>query len=313
MGNETRTGSPAEAPSSVPRSNNAGAQRSTPPRLRSDDDGGVDLNRWYPSRGDAVPLAIACLMLACLWIDMPVQRAMWDQDRVDRFLAGFTDVAETFGHGYGVALILVSLWCAAPRLRWAIPRITVLVVGCGLLANLVKSTFIARHRPSSVLAHVNQNLWPSDMSVWDTFGGFFPLAFDAQHMQSFPSAHSATAWGLAFGLAWLIPRARYWFFVLAVLACAQRVLHFCHFPSDVVAGALLAWFAARLGLGPSPLSRWWDRREALWRQGHWRPFWKRFPEPAQQAPWTEETNLQAPADTAGQPIPRPHHLGRVSS
>ena len=74
-------------------------------------------------------------------------------------------------------------------------------------------------------------------------------------LQSFPSAHTATAAGLAMGLAWLFPRGRWMFSALAALVACQRVVVGAHFPSDTMVGAAVgcvvaACFIDRRVLGP---------------------------------------------------------------
>jgi membrane-associated phospholipid phosphatase len=85
-------------------------------------------------------------------------------------------------------------------------------------------------------------------------------AFNFEHFAgteayaSFPSAHSITAFALAFAIAAVWPRARVAMAVYAVLIAASRLVLLAHHPSDVVAGALVGmvgamlvqyWFAAR--------------------------------------------------------------------
>jgi membrane-associated phospholipid phosphatase len=71
---------------------------------------------------------------------------------------------------------------------------------------------------------------------------------------SFPSAHSITAFALAFAVAAVWPRARVAMAVYAVLIALSRLVLLAHHPSDVAAGALVGvvgamlvryWFAAR--------------------------------------------------------------------
>jgi membrane-associated phospholipid phosphatase len=71
---------------------------------------------------------------------------------------------------------------------------------------------------------------------------------------SFPSAHSVTAFALAFGVASVWPRWRIPVFIYAVAIASSRLVMLAHHPSDVVGGAVLglvgalamrAWFAGR--------------------------------------------------------------------
>ena len=74
---------------------------------------------------------------------------------------------------------------------------------------------------------------------------------------SFPSAHSITAFALAFAVAAVWPRLRGLVIVYALLIAATRLVLLAHHPSDVAAGATIGvigamwvryWFAVR-GLG----------------------------------------------------------------
>jgi membrane-associated phospholipid phosphatase len=56
-------------------------------------------------------------------------------------------------------------------------------------------------------------------------------------LQSFPSAHTAAAFGLAVGLGVLFPQGRRWWLLLAAGCGLQRVMASRHFPSDVLVGA----------------------------------------------------------------------------
>jgi membrane-associated phospholipid phosphatase len=71
---------------------------------------------------------------------------------------------------------------------------------------------------------------------------------------SFPSAHSVTAFALAFGVSAIWPRWRIPMFVYALGIASSRLVLLAHHPSDVVGGAVLgllgalclrAWFATR--------------------------------------------------------------------
>src|SRR6185369_11721275 len=88
-------------------------------------------------------------------------------------------------------------------------------------------------------------------SVTDTFVSLLPLLNPnhlkngyGHHVQSFPSAHAATAVGLAIALSTFYPRGRWLFAVFAGLAMVQRLDAHAHYLSDVLAGASIAFFLA---------------------------------------------------------------------
>jgi membrane-associated phospholipid phosphatase len=80
--------------------------------------------------------------------------------------------------------------------------------------------------------------WVLANGIYGFFGparGFFSAAY-----QSFPSSHTTGAFALSAGLSWFYPRARVYFYFLALQVAVQRVLRLDHYPSDGIAGALLA-------------------------------------------------------------------------
>jgi membrane-associated phospholipid phosphatase len=85
---------------------------------------------------------------------------------------------------------------------------------------------------------------------------FVPFAGTESYF-SFPSAHSITAFALAFAVAAIRPRLRGLMIAYALMIVFTRLVLLAHHPSDVVAGATIGiigvlcvryWFAAR-GLG----------------------------------------------------------------
>lgn len=147
-------------------------------------------------------------------------------------------VAETFGHGVGVAIVLLAVWMLSVESRRFVPALLASSLGAGIAADLVKLC-IARQRPRDFL-------FASD-NVMDTFGGFFP-GFGPSAMQSFPSAHSATAVGFAVALAVCFPRGKRLFYGLATLTCFSRMQVGAHYFSDVLIGAAIGIVVARVSL-----------------------------------------------------------------
>lgn len=162
-------------------------------------------------------------------------------------------LAEVFAHGVGVAAILAAVWAIDRRQR----RLTIVplvgAVAGGLSADFVKLG-IARLRPRAI------DLSDLDASSWDTFGEWMPLGAGGSDWQSFPSAHTATAFGLAMGLTLLYPHAKWLFFAFAGLAAAQRVAAAAHHPSDVLFGAAVGCAAG--GCAAIVAFRWVKARSA---------------------------------------------------
>ena len=171
--------------------------------------------------------------------DLPVARAMrGDHSVVPGDVNKAINLMEAFGHLAGALVILLGVWTLDPpgRRRLVIPL--GMILASGLCVQLLKR-LVSRTRPSAITD------W--GMTVGDTFGGWHGLSglLDSR-FQSFPSAHAAVATALAWSLASLYPRGRYYFATLAVLASLQRVTASAHFPSDVLAGAAISSLVAAL-------------------------------------------------------------------
>lgn len=204
----------------------------------------------------AAGLVLALLTLAALPLDLPLARAThaadWPGD-----LTRLIRLSEVFGYG-GSALIIILVAAALDVRGWrVIPRLALSTFGAGMVANLLKLLVVVRSRPEV------SNL---EGLASETFIAWLPLWSEEQlrklgleygsELQSFPSGHTATAVGLAIGLATLYPRGWWLFAILAVLAGAQRVHSESHFLSDVLAGAAIGCLVGAACLGAPRLSRW---------------------------------------------------------
>lgn len=159
--------------------------------------------------------------------------------------AGWLDpvfVALTRAGSYGavwIALALVLAW------RSRRVKVLVLVVLADLaaegLADVLKAA-IPRRRPPL--------LYPEPKT----------LVHDP-HSHSFPSGHATTSFACATVLALTYPRAAVAFYVLAAAIAFSRVYVGVHWPSDVLAGALLG-IAIALLLRAAIRSRSWRARRA---------------------------------------------------
>ena len=185
-------------------------------------------SRFTSSRpGVLTALALVALGFASLSIDLPVAR--WFEAGQAKVADKLLQLSEVFGHGLGAVAILLTVAVLDPARRWALPRLVLASLGAGLVANGGK-LLVARLRPHHAeLAR----------GAGETFLGWLPLGGGRSYEQGCPSAHTATAVGLAIGLAWLYPRGRWWFATLAGLVALQRVEAGAHFLSDAVWGSAL--------------------------------------------------------------------------
>lgn len=72
---------------------------------------------------------------------------------------------------------------------------------------------------------------------------------------SFPSGHTTAAFCCAFIISLYFPRYRTVFYLLAVLIALSRVIGLSHFPSDILAGAVLGVAVGKLMLLKMPALR----------------------------------------------------------
>jgi membrane-associated phospholipid phosphatase len=212
-----------------------------------------------------LPLLLAAAVGVAFTVDLPVSMTLrhWNDKASTEYsqtihaYLGYFDIFEPFGHGIGVVLVLLVLHQLDPARRWAIPRVAACAVAAGAVANLLK-LLIERSRPNNV---------PLDFhgSVWATFGNWLPGFSSQSGLQSFASAHTAAAAGLAAALIWLYPQGRLLFTTLVVLVGCQRIVSGAHFPSDVLAGAAAGCFVTTFLLYVGRLPMLLDRWESGWR------------------------------------------------
>lgn len=193
------------------------------------------------ARSEIKPIYVAATLIAAatvLWpLDLPLA-AILNRFQIYGDPKEILTVAETFGHGVGVAIVLIAVWLLSFESRRFLPALLASSLGSGIAADIIKLC-VARQRPRDFE-------FASD-SVLDTFAGFFP-GFGPSAMQSFPSAHSATAVGFAVALAVCFPKGKWFFYVLAALTCFSRMQVGAHYLSDVLVGAAVGIVVATISL-----------------------------------------------------------------
>lgn len=186
-----------------------------------------------------IPLLIAAAF--AFSFDFRVSLWVRDADRIPGDLRRGIMLAEVFAHGLGVLYILLVV-LVLDRPGWSNAlRVAACAYLPGLLAQSAKY-LVARQRPS--VADLDGSVSSSFLAWLPTVRtDQFDEAFDYA-VQSFPSGHTATAFGLAIGLGFAYPKGRWLFLFFATLAGLQRIIAGAHYPSDVLVGAAIACFTA---------------------------------------------------------------------
>ncbi len=198
-------------------------------------------------------LLVATVLVGCavaaFRVDCSV--ALWfHEGHGPRYPHDLASICEIFGRAECVLLVAILMWRLDRSRRWAVPGMAATALLSGLAADGVKM-LIARVRP-----HHFDFLG----GVWSSFGPWLPLGSLGSASQSFPSAHTATAVGLAISLMCIYPAARGLFCVLPLLVAYQRMDSGAHFYSDVLCGAAVGCVVAALTLR----ARWLDQPYAQW-------------------------------------------------
>lgn len=208
---------------------------------------------WTGSRWSivAVPVGLCCLAGLALAVDVPLSRTLVQDDALlalDRII----EAAEAFGHATTVILLLLGVAAADAINRRSLPRLMLAALGAGVAADVVKLC-VSRLRPYDGGLAYDQAL--------ASFQGFLPMVTGVAKGNSFPSAHVATAAGLAVGLTMLYPKGRLAFAAIAGCVALQRVETGAHFLSDVFVGGAVGYLFAATLFHKGWFGTWFDARE----------------------------------------------------
>jgi membrane-associated phospholipid phosphatase len=164
----------------------------------------------------------------------------------------FTDIGKSQWFLWPIAIALLQLALidtpAMPRFSrqilaaWAVRLefVFAAIALPGLFFTIIKR-LIGRSRP-----------FVDGMDVW----AYHPLSWTPK-FASFPSGHTVNVFAVLVALGAIFPQARGLLWIYAILIGLSRVVIWAHYPSDVIAGAIVGtagallvrdWFAAR-GLG----------------------------------------------------------------
>jgi membrane-associated phospholipid phosphatase len=195
-------------------------------------------------------LAIAVVVAAMFVLDAwSVNHARRLPDALRAAARRFTDLGKGGWFLWPTGILLLALAAldspAMPRFlrgvlaSWAV-RIGFVFTAIGLpgLIETICKRLIGRARP-----------FVAGDDVWS----YVPFSWHPAHA-SFPSGHTTTAFAALVAIGAIFPQARALMWIYAVLIGLSRVVITAHYPSDVIAGAIVGavgallvrnWFAAR--------------------------------------------------------------------
>ena len=168
---------------------------------------------------------------------------LWIQETVRQgWLNPMVEFYTTLGNGGLLWIVLsLALLCWRPTRKVGAASLLALAIGF-LCTNVAVKPLLQRPRPYTAVE------------------GLIPLLTSGDP-NSFPSGHTCAAFAAGLAWAWALPRRwmRWTGLVLAVCMGLSRLYVGVHYPSDVLAGALIGSLAALCALA---LVRRWERRHA---------------------------------------------------
>ena len=172
------------------------------------------MNRSFPWRWILGGVALAILAML-----IDASFAAWlSGDKVRRSVEHVLGPLLAAG-AYGVILAILATF--PNRKRLCIGFVTTVAAAAGILHGLELA--IGRARPRL------------DLGAWH----FEPFS-GGEYLDAFPSGHAAATATLALLLGLYFPRARWVFYLIALLVGVERIVKRWHYPSDVIAGYVLA-------------------------------------------------------------------------
>lgn len=182
----------------------------------------------------AAAILLACFLICMVFIDGPVARAVshapawavWPFQQI-------TDFGKSGWFLWPLGLLFLALAALPPLTKVSQAVLAAVMVRVGFL-------FLAIGVPGLAVSIVKRMIGrarPLATGHIDPFA-FAPFIWRADY-SSLPSGHATTAFSVlvAFGTLW--PRARTALLLYALLILASRIMVMAHYPSDVLAGAVV--------------------------------------------------------------------------
>jgi membrane-associated phospholipid phosphatase len=161
-----------------------------------------------------------------LWI-----RSFYNELEIHRFLWSLDSVINVVGNGATLIFGALLLWVAGRFLSQKM-----CIVGKSLFIGLLSSGIMVQ-----VMKHLIGRARPRLTADPVFIGPSFRRGYD-----SFPSGHTALVFCLAYILSRHLPKYRVVFYMFASVVALERVEDFAHFPSDILAGAMIGLIVAKI-------------------------------------------------------------------
>lgn len=201
-------------------------------------------SRSPPPRRGAVVLGLACLAAMALlgWL-FDAQAALLARQlpyELNRIFAAITRIGDS---GYVFALSAFAV--VAPLLAASPLHSQQVRAGLRQLAGRASLIFAVTATSGLASQIIKQCVGRARPRLMDSLGAFHFDPFSLRAAQaSFPSGHTITVFALAWTLGLFLPKLRPYLFALACLVGVSRIMVGAHYPSDVMAGALVGVVAA---------------------------------------------------------------------
>jgi undecaprenyl-diphosphatase len=174
----------------------------------------------------------------------------WFQSIQNDTLTWILKVLTSVGHAAILWILLGLILVLRKKTRWVGVTMLAALILCGLVGNLALKPLIARPRPCWVHPEIVLKIAnPTDYS--------FP---SGHAMSSFAAATVVLLWNRRSGIAA--------FFVAVLMACS-RLYFYVHYPTDVLAGALigilLGWLSYAM-IGRERKNKSWYKAVTEWRK-----------------------------------------------
>jgi undecaprenyl-diphosphatase len=197
-------------------------------------------------------LGVCVLGIVLLRGPIDTRVALWAHARKDTTLKPISDAVGKLG--------LSTWWLVGSGLLWLLGTT---LAKRPTLARQAKLVFLALGVSGLLSIAAKLGFGEARPREWldgGRYGFHWFVAPNAYDLQGFPSGHATTVFSLAASLALLWPRCRLLVLFVATVVGLSRIGNSYHFPSDVVAGALLGSSVAyllhkKIMPAPEPLSQ----------------------------------------------------------